>query len=251
MKIRRLLALALCLCLLPLGGALSEHFALTGRDCGPCKKLLGDVEILLIFVNTPAHPWTQKQKDAVFKVSWSSIDYMHKNAKQYHANLNLSFAYFEFSVDYEVRKDDLTWYWDILHKDFHANSIADVIDAYRKGLHKDDVPFIFLFNSWDLSHTYMCYNNYPGWNEEFCVIYCDTEMHGNYLTHELYHQYGAIDLYDYNKEGIAKITRRYFPNNVMACTGTNVDDLTAYLLGWTDTLTPKAQRFLSEIDGRR
>ena len=252
MKLRSLLALLLCLCALSGTGSFAEktHFALTARDCGPCKKLLGNVEILLVFVDTPAHPWTQKQKDAVFRVSWSSIDHMHKNAKKYNANLHLTFSYLEFSVSTEF-SSDLAWYWEIIHNVYHENSITQVNARYRRDLGVDDAPMIFLFNSWDLSHTYVCYNDYPGWDEEFCVIFCDTKMNDNYLTHELYHQYGAIDLYDYHGEGIQRLANRYFPNNVMACTGVSLDDLSAYLIGFTDKLSDKAKEFLSKIDGKR
>jgi hypothetical protein len=76
-------------------------------------------------------------------------------------------------------------------------------------------------------------------------------MHDNYLTHELYHLYGAIDYYDYDGEGVAKAASKYFPKSVMACAGNSIDDLTAYILGWTDTLSKKANKFLEAIDGLR
>ncbi len=240
------------LCLLTLGSAAAgegTHFALKARDCGPCKKLLGDVMILVVFVNTPKHPWTEKKRNEVYDISWSSINHMNKNARKYKANLNLSLGFLEYTVKYEA-DEALIWYWDIIHNIYHEQSIEQVNARYRHDLKVDDAPMIFMFNSWDVSHTYACSVD-STWKEEFCVIFCDTKMHDNYLTHELYHQYGAIDLYDYRNEGIARITSRYFPRNVMQCTGNDIDDLTAYLIGWTNRLSPTAKEFLRKIDGRR
>ena len=74
-------------------------------------------------------------------------------------------------------------------------------------------------------------------------------MDDNYLTHELFHQFGAIDLY--NQEGVEKVALKYFPNSDMLTVSHVIDDLTAYLVGWTDTLSAKAQKFLKETEGLR
>lgn len=234
-------------CLAFCTNATGEHFALRSRNVGPCGKLLGKVEVIVVFVNTPQHPWTDKKKQEVYRISDSSLNYMRKNAKQYRANVNFDHVgYLEFTVSSEAGFDGGDdWYWEIIHNVYHENSIAQVYDRYRHDDGVDEAPMIFMFNSWDRSYT-SC-----GYSEEYCVIFCDTKMHNNYLTHELYHLYGAIDYYDYNGEGVEKIAKKYFPQNVMACTGTNVDDLTAYILGWTDTLSRKAQKFLQETEGMR
>ena len=228
-------------------GALGEHFALRSRNVGPCGKLLGKVEVLVVFVSTPLHPWTEQKKQEVYRISDSSLNFMRKNAQQYHANVNFDHVgYLDFTVSSEAGlggSDD--WYWEIIHNVYQENSIAQVYDRYRHDQGVDEAPMIFMFNSWDRSYT-SC-----GHSEEYCVIFCDTEMHDNYLTHELYHLYGAIDYYDYNGEGVESVAKKHFPNNVMAGTGSEVDDLTAYLLGWTDTLSSKANQFLRETEGRR
>ena len=234
-----------------------RHFAFNKMNCGPLKKLVGDVEILLVFVSTPSHPWTQEQKDAVNAVSWSSIHYMQEEAKRYGADLNLTFGGLDISIPTEVEykptitSEDLQWYYDLLKQNFGADSIADLYAAYEKGLGKDNTPMIFLFNSWDRSHAFSSSYLNPSFQEEFCVIYCDTDMHDNYLTHELMHLYGAIDLYDYHGEGVQAVAEKYFPNSDMMTVSHEIDPLTAYTVGWTDTLAPEAQWFLYETEGLR
>ena len=228
----------------------SESFVTLGKDAGPCRKFTGNVEILLVFVSTPLHPWTQEQKDAVNRVSFSSVDIMTQEAQRYGADLNLFFGGLDFSIPYEYNKD-LQWYYYILKTWYHTSSITDMYDAYKDSLGQDETPVVFLFNSWDVSHTYQCRTNNLSWNEEFCVIFCDTDMHDNYLTHEVLHLYGAIDLYDYNQEGVQRIAEQYFPNSDMLTISHEIDELTAYLIGWTNTPSPAAQAFINETQGLR
>jgi hypothetical protein len=101
-------------------------------------------------------------------------------------------------------------------------------------------------------HARPCSSVNPYWTDEFCVIFCDTDMHDNYLTHEVLHLYGAIDLYDYHEgEGVQRVSEKYFPNSDMLGVSHEVDELTAYLVGWMDDLTWDAWQFVQEVDGLR
>ena len=234
-----------------------RHFALAAMDSGPCKRLVGDVEILLVFVSTPMHPWTEAQKNAVNAVSWSSVEIMTEEARRYGVDLDLSFGGLDVSIPCEVyykpnmTATDTQWYYDLLRENFNAQSITGLYEAYEQGLSKDSTPMIFLFNSWDRSYAFTSSYNNPSFQEEYCVIFCDTDMHDNYLTHELLHLYGAIDLYDYHGEGVQAVAEKYFPNSDMLTVSHEIDPLTAYTIGWTDTLIPEAHWFLNETEGLR
>ena len=105
-KLCLLLALVLCLGMIaPTAQAEELHFALRAKDQGPCKRLLGDVEILVVFVNTPNHPWTEAQRQAVYNVSYSSLEYMKKNAALYRADFRPQLGFLEFSVNTEYNAD--------------------------------------------------------------------------------------------------------------------------------------------------
>lgn len=231
-----------------LPGSFVERF----KNRGPCRKLLGNVTVLLAFVSTPQHPWTQKQIEEVYKVSYSSVRIMRKEAARYGAQLNMSYGELYFNVSSEnINFQDLSWYNEILRKYYHTTRISDVYEKYRKSLMMDETPIIFLFNSWDRSYAHVARKDYPWWNEEFCVIFCDTNMHDNYLTHEVLHLFGAIDLYDYNNEGIQRAAKKYFPNSDMLTISHEIDELTAYLIGWTDELSDKSKQFIIETFGLR
>jgi len=230
--------------------AYEDHFALSARDIGPSRKLLGDVTIMLAFVSTPEHPWTPEKKQEVFDVSDSSVRIMTEAAREYGAELNLKYRTLDYSISCEYNKDR-AWYKEILNKFYKVQDMAVIQQRYRRFLNVDSAPMIFLFNSWDQSITYVCSANTPTWNDEMCVIFCDTKMHDNYLTHELFHQYGAIDLYDYNGEGVKAAADRIFSHSCMREVSHTVDELTAFLIGWTDKLSVKTQKFLDETKGLR
>lgn len=249
MKPVRIITALLLVMYLMISSASAEHFAMKGRNVGPNKMLLGNAEVVVVLVSTPSHPWTEKKKDELFRVCHSSVRIMNECAKKYRANLNLTWGYVEFTIPYEYDKN-LEWYWYIVKNIYRRNSMDEICAAYRRDDHKDESAVVFMFNSWDRSHTYMV-SEPNAWNEEFCVIFCDAKMHDNYLTHEVLHLFGAIDLYDYHGEGVERVARKYFKNSDMRTVSHQVDDLTAYLVGWTNTLSQKAQAFLNETEGLR
>ena len=131
----------------------------------------------------------------------------------------------------------------------------DVIQQrYRRALHVDSAPMIFLFNSRDVSDVKNKSSTSADADDEYCVSFCTPEMEitGDCFANELLKLYGAIDLFDYNeKEGIREIAEKYFPESIMLDESDQVDELTAFLVGWTDTLSKNVYNFLKETDGRR
>ena len=226
------------------------HFALEARDIGPCRKLVGKTEILLAFVSTPDHPWTDDKKQEVFDVSDSSVQIMKDEALRYGNTLELSYYPFEFSIPMEFSKD-YEWYDYLLQNDYKVQNMDVIQQRYRRSLHVDSAPIIFLFNSWDRSYSRTTSAQNASFEDECSIIFCDTDMHDNYLTHELLHQFGAIDYYDYDNEGVENVAKKYFPESDMLIVSHDIDELTAFLVGWTDEIGPNAEAFLKETDGLR
>lgn len=230
----------------------TSHFALRGKNRGPSATLKGNVEIIVVRVSTPQHPWTKEQEERLYKVCRSSVDIMNSEARRYGAKLNLSCAYLDVRIPMEFSRDrNPGWYNWIMRNIFHKESMRALQAHWEAERKKDDTPVMFMFNSWDKSATFLSSTDFPTWDEEYSYIFCDTQMHDNYLTHELLHQYGAIDYYDYANEGVAEVAKKYFPNSDMLTVSHEIDELTAYLIGWTDELSPKARAFLKETEGKR
>ena len=251
--LKRVVVLLLCVFLAILSAvpAGAEHFAMRGKNQGPLKSFTGSVYIIVVYVNTPRHPWTEAKKNKINKVSESSVRYMKKEAKRYGTELDLRYGLLEYTVPVEF-SGEYEWFEYIIQNIYGEKNIAQVYERYARDLNVDSAPILFMFNSDGRSYSTPSSSDNPGWINEFCVIFCDVDgIHDNYLTHEVMHLYGAIDLYDYNHEGVERVAKKYFPKSDMLTVSHNIDDLNAYLVGWTNQLTPKAQKFLNETEGMR
>ena len=233
-----------------------EHFALSPRDEGQFKKLLGNVEIALVFVSTPNHPWTDTSKNDLFKVVYSSMEVIESEASRYGAPLSLDLVYFEYDSPYDYSYEDWTdlrWFDYGMKNYFYSDSFSNLIYKLEKTYKKDSYPLLFMFNSYSRSFSFIADKKSPLQNE-LNIYFCDKSLlHSNFLTHEFLHLYGAIDLYDYNEgEGIEEISKHYFPESVMQ-DGKNrsIDELNAYLIGWLDYPTTNILQFFSETEGIR
>ena len=240
----------------PLPDGEGLHFALRSRDRGPCGRMTGDVMVLMVYVSTPKYPWNEKKEKEVVAKCWRSLWFLEKQAARYHAPLKFSIGCFETSIPMELAdtKNYMEWYRYILKNFFSSSNMPELQTYYEQKLNKTDTPVVFLFTNEDRSCAVNSSTNYPNWQEEFCMLFFDGDFRDLELAHELCHQYGAVDLYDYKEEGIAAATRRIFPHSVMLTVTdplNEVDPLTAYLMGWTDTVSPAAKKLLAEIRDKR
>ena len=113
-----------------------------------------------------------------------------------------------------------------------------VIPSFQREFGVDEAPIAFCLNRSDRSFA----RQERGEGYEFAVLFGKDEDY----RHELYHLFGAMDLYQ--NDEVAKAAVRYFPNSIMQYSGEDlrVDELTAYLMGWTDYPYKRAVRFLEE-----
>ena len=238
----------------------SLHWAEMRRDLGPAAKLVGDIQLLLVFVSTPEHPWPEEEIISFFNVVQTSKDFILDEAERYGVPLSLSAQYFETSIPYEfdgsdLSNIDLSWYWYLVKNYFHKDGMVSMHEAYEERFGKDNTPFLFVFNTPYRNITYSADLLYPNWLEEFSIYYGQQPLRDNMIVHELMHQYGAVDLYDLSSEGVEEISEQIFPKSVMLRQkGTEIDELTAYLIGWIDDpseLSDDTLFFLTLTDGLR
>ena len=81
-------------------------------------------------------------------------------------------------------------------------------------------------------------------NEECSTIFRDGRKYSYHtIMHELLHQFGAIDLY-YPKT-VSRWSKQLLGKSIMReYDGTIVDELTAYLIGWIDSVSEETFAFL-------
>ena len=262
-KIRNIVFTLFFLCVLaPFSAVKGQglHWVEMRRDLGPAAKLVGDIQLLLVFVSTPEHPWSQEEIINFFNVVQTSKDFILDEAERYGVPLSLSAQYFEASIPSEfdgsdLSNIDLSWYWYLVKNYFHTDGMVSMHEAYEERFGKDNTPFLFIFNTPYRNITYSADLLFPNWLEEFSIYYGQQPLRDNLIVHELMHQYGAVDLYDLSSEGVEEISEQIFPDSVMLRQeGTEIDELTAYLIGWIDdpsVLSDDTLFFLTLTDGLR
>ena len=262
-KIRNIILTLIFLCALAPFSAVNGqglHWVEIARDFGPAAKLVGDIQLLLVFVSTPEHPWSEEEITNFFNIVHTSKDFILDEADRYGVPLSLTAQYFEASIPYEfdgsdLSNIDLSWYWYLVKNYFHKDGMVSMHEAYEEQFGKDNTPFLFVFNTPYRNITYSADLLHPNWQEEFSIYYGQQPLRDNMIVHELMHQYGAVDLYDLNSEGVEEISEQIFPDSVMLRQeGTEIDELTAYLIGWIDDpaeLSDDTLFFLTLTDGFR
>lgn len=216
--------------------------------------------MMVVYVSTPKHPWSEQQIKATFNEIWNAVRAMEKESDRYDAYLDVStWKYYTVSVPMECTENNVTeWYWYLMHNFFKVQNMTQYHERLTKKENADSTPMVFMFNSvganprfagWTFTKT----ADKNTWDEEFSYIFCRTGngFFGGWIMHELMHQYGAVDFYDYKNEGVQAAAQRYLGQSVMINNAYVVDDLTAYLLGWTDGISRNDRRFLQETQNRR
>jgi hypothetical protein len=230
--------------------AFEDHFALRGRDIGPCRKMTGKVKVLLVYVDTPNHRWGDAEKEEIANIRKTSFNILIEQAKRYGQKLDLTYADLEFTIPVEYDKDG-EWYQYILKNSYKVANMDVIQQRYRRALHVDSAPMIFLFNSREGNKVCQKSANDASVDDEYCAFFCNTETFGDYFANELLRLFGAVDMNDCNDEGVRAIAEKYFPDSIMLDESDKVDELTAFLVGWTDTLTENVSNFLKETEGLR
>lgn len=215
-----------------------RHLLMNCKGLGSCHTLTGRVLLTMIMVSDSSAKWT---KDALeqYKLEQAvATQKLLREAGQYGADVTIWFNYLECSIDGTVTMEN-----------YHEWATAALAAA---GLPPMEEACKHLKELYDVKEApvFFCVN-YPGrsfaleWNAgdyfEYSVLYSE---HADY-RHELNHLFGATDFYF--PDIVSQLADKYLPNSIMKGNEDPVtDSLTAYLIGWTDTLTPEAKAFIDE-----
>lgn len=217
---------------------LKKHVYLDARGNGACDGFTGNVALYVIFVNDSQCSWPDWKITETQNQINSSLSAIRSDAASYGASLNLTAQYRTASVSTGlIRDESMDWVNSVLTAlslptDGSANLVLE--DA----LGCQEVPIVFFTNQGGRSFA----QNRHGMNGvEYCIIYDEPTP----MYHEVAHIFGAKDFYFPNE--VQDLAEQHLPNSIMVNSGSGeVDDLTAYLIGWTDTLSDTALTFLQE-----
>lgn len=216
-----------------------EHVYLNARGCGSCEGFTGDVKMLVVFVNDPECSWTDSEIDEIKNELASTVSRISGDAADWGASLNLSVEYTIATSSVTLARAECNdWVESALDSmGLASGRSANLTLESQYGV--SEVPIVFFTNQGGRSMAISNSSGTIGW--EYAIIYDDPGA----VYHEVSHLFGAKDFY--YPEEVQDLSETYLPDSIMinAYSG-EMDSLTAYLIGWTDTLSSDALSFLQE-----
>ena len=204
------------------------------RQIGSCKSLVGGVGVTVLFIDDPESSWPQDKMDAftaeVYRVCGELTEEAALWGKDVHFNVQTVRGYVDHVIDPSFATLDFS---DCMISAGYSSGRSEQLSQLRAQTYMEEVPVIVALNKTGRSFTSAMESDDPF--VENCFIFDDAPA----IKHEFLHLFGAVDFYYHDYLRYA--ADRYFPDSIMGSDidGT-VDDMTAYLVGWTDELTENA-----------
>lgn len=215
----------------------SDHHLLDRIGLGNCLELRGKVALVTIFVDEPGAIWDEEGTKRGMTAAFRCEQVLEEAAKSYRVELDLQPMFLTASVPSHVGEVDYaTWTAAALKSagldgDTAAQSICAQTGAR-------EAAFMLCVNRTGRAYT-INYTDHIG--TEHSVLFSDF---GGF-AHELLHQFGAADFY-YPAE-MRTIFLEHFTESIMlAAESTTVDHLTAYMVGWLDSMQGSAQAVVED-----
>ncbi len=220
-----------------------DHYFLSGRNRGGAKQLVGDVVVVVFFLNDKESHWTESAKEEYKQATNEAVYFLNQEAEKRGINLLLRTAYGELnSKRICVGSSDDDWRNEAISA-YQRGDITDYQEYYADHFKIDEAPIIFALNKCTRSGAATATRFYPH-ADESCFVGRDVyngKFNLHTIVHELLHLFGAHDLYF--PKNVEKYASMYLPNSIMS-TGYTIDGLTEYVIGWTSSISEAAAYFL-------
>ncbi len=214
-----------------------DHIFLDGRSVKDCYSLTGDVALTVVFVNDDKSKWSSNDINECKQNLITETQKIINDASSYGAQLDISLNYLTAKASDIADRDNMTpWVSEAL-KSVGFSDATTVESDLKNTYNTKEAPVIFIVNYDDRSFA-TSINSF-----EFSLVYGkDVESY----RHELFHMFGAIDYY--YPTDLYTIANQYYPDSIMMGTTDEamIDELNAYLIGWTDSISSQALDILDK-----
>lgn len=218
---------------------LANHYWLRYKQAGACSELKGRVCVMVTLVSSPSAPWYENDRRNLWDTIYSGQDMLQEQARRYGTELEIILRELRMDVPAGQERN----FRQYIPGFFHRNTLAEAQQYYKQSLDCDEVAIVFAINTDGRSYAQNDKNGDAWLFDEMSVLlrpFCP-----GLFIHELLHQFGAQDYY-FPDWLLARATK-YAPRSVMlssACA--EVDEVSAYLIGWTNEIGLKSAKFLED-----
>lgn len=218
------------------------NYYLSGRSRGSSLKLCGKVMIISCLLKRSEGEFDQRAVFQYFEELNRACEMLEREARRLDAEL--SFENRHFNIDLPPTVDPRKGF-SLLKNFLTLKTTKQAKQYYGPRFGADETPFILVFDEWNRSFSWEQTKFNKRYVNEVSVIFRDQHAFSwRTIAHELLHQYGAVDFYF--PDETQRCADACLGESIMGYHGERVDDLTAYLVGWTDILSDGAYRFLKE-----
>lgn len=209
------------------------------RGQGDCRSLTGKVLLTVIMVDDSESSWNVLAISDYKKKQAAATAKLQAEAKRYGVSLNIGMHYLRSRIEGTFSIQDFSGWVSKALRGAGLPQEEEVIPMLRRNAGVKEAAIIFAVNRPGRAFA-IARNIQKAF--EYTIVYGEDADY----RHELLHLFGAKDFY--YPADVKKIAEKYFSDSIMMRTygDVKVDELTAYLVGWTDKVSDKIQRFLTE-----
>jgi hypothetical protein len=223
---------------------LRDNFYLMGRGRGPSQALRGKVHVFTVYLRRSIFSWRRRSKRAYERAMRQAIVNLEYEAKRYGVDLSMVGLYTERKIKLRADPSDE---FKLISRSFSASSVQELQERYEEKYDKDETILLLAFDRPGRSFARFQTQDRGKPADEISVICFDrretAESMGHTIAHEILHQFGARDFYF---PPAIKCTASDILGDSIMNSGRKwrVDDLTACVIGWQDTVGDEGERFL-------
>lgn len=217
-----------------------NHFYLKARGIGASRKLWGKVALITVYAYKTPDCWSTKSKqDLIFAID-KAITLLEKEAKSYGAELKIVPYFMDINLPSDFERFQA---FNYIKNNFKVNTMEEMQKSFEKHYNVDEAPVMIVYDELGRSSAAMQHTSIQARDEISSIFKSSSGFSYTTIAHEILHQFGATDFYFPKK--VEAAAKKYFINSVMGIGSRDiVDDLTAYLVGWKNTLSENSYRFL-------
>ena len=232
-----------------------DAYALRGKNVGCSVKLRGRVVLIAFLVNDGVSKWTPEAEKEFVSCLRQITERLMQDSGLNREQLDIAYAYCQVTVPFSAeRRNSSRFVESVLRQfDFEGEDVQAYQRHYEAKFNRDETSVAFVLNKPLRSYAVsvdgaaVTEEEDPTGSEYSIVSFDPNDPAGSQRTfiHELMHQFGAIDYY--YPPRLKMEAEHYFPGSIMN-SGDTIDELTRYVIGWDEQLSPQAQAFLDAIE---